>query len=58
MEKVMETKFFNVKNIRMYYNELFTKVANEFSNMTDKDILSYDKEDLNEHGFEYHCIGK
>lgn len=42
----METKFFNVKNIRMYYNELFTKVANEFSNMTDKDILSYDKEDL------------
>lgn len=46
MEKVMETKFFNVKNIRMYYNELFTKVANEFSNMTDKDILSYDKEDL------------
>lgn len=46
MEKVMETKFFNVKNIRMYYSELFTKVANEFSSMTDKDILSYDKEDL------------
>lgn len=42
----METKFFNDKNINIYYNEIFNKAANEFSRMTDVEILSYDKEEL------------
>ena len=45
-EKLMETKFFNKKNINIYYDEIYSKFANEFSHMTDKDILSYDEEDL------------
>lgn len=42
----MDTKFFNKKDINMFYNEVYNKVANDFFNMADKDILSYDKDEL------------
>lgn len=45
----MDTKFFNKKDINMFYNEVYNKVANDFLNMTDKDILSYDKDELIEY---------